>query len=217
MDDAFYELEACHYYRKPPSSDEVARRAMALGALWLRSQLEVETVLEESRSWAQAEAERTVFVGWLRASGVYGELTLEELPIVEAPVGALSHDATVDSSWRVEAVVPLLWALGWLEEMPPFDEEVHAEDLMEMLPLSPECGGEECREFLADSSLVAMDDIRRQREVAELWHHRASTATFECEEDRQRLFSIAFERLYALNWLSGMGRCWDETPVDRAS
>lgn len=214
QDDRFYELEACQYYRRPPAAAEVARRALALGALWLRSQIEVEAVLEESRPWSEAEAERTILLAWLRSSGVYGDLTLEELPLLEAPVGSLTHDALVDSTWRVEAAVPLLWSLGLLEEMPPYDEEVHAEEIVDLLPLGLECGAMDCEVFCAESALLGFAALRRERDAAELWHRRAASREIRSEEDRQRIASIAFERLFAFNWLCGLGRSWDETPTD---
>lgn len=215
-DDRFYELEACHYYRRPPAASEVAHRVLALGALWLRSQIEVEAVLEESRPWAEAEAERTILLAWLRSSGVYADLSFEELPIMEAPVGGLTHDALVDSTWRVEAAVPLLWGLGLLEEMPPYDEEVHAEEVIENVPLGLDCSAGDCELFCHEAGLVGFGEIRRQRDLAELWHRRAAGDEFPRDEDRQRIASIAFERLFALNWLCGLGRCWDETPTDVA-
>lgn len=193
----------------------MARRALALGALWLRSQIEVEAILEESRSWAEAEAERTVLLAWLRATGLHRALSGRERPLLEAPVGVLTPEALVDATWRVEALAPLLWALGLLDELPSWEEEVQAEGLLEVLPLDLGSTARTCEDFSARAGLREPDAIQVQRALAQRRHQELAHQPFSCEESHQRVSSLAFERLYALNWLCGLGRCWDETPVYR--
>lgn len=214
-EDPFPDLEPCRFRRRPPAAGEVARRTLALAALWLRSQIEVEAVLEESRTWAEAEAERLVLLAWLRSSGVHADLSMDELPLLEIEVGSLAPDCLVDATWRVEAAVPLLWALGVLSDMPPHDEEIHAAALVERVPVTLASGARECDEFAARATLRGPEEIRRQRDHAQAWQDRTATEDFPEEEDRQRVAGILFERLDALDWLCGRGRCWDET--DRLS
>jgi hypothetical protein len=98
----------------PPFAERVAQRALVLAAVVMRTQLETERATDESRR-RQREILR-----WLDDSGAGAECEPYERRLLEAPVGSVPPQESVNASWDAEGMAVLAWALR-RSELPPFD------------------------------------------------------------------------------------------------
>jgi HAMP domain-containing protein len=74
----------------------------------------------------------------------------------------------IAASWRTEALQTLLWAVGIVPEMLPYDVPAGETPLKQFL-------GADLDRALAVSQLRPTDQLERARSTAELWHWRART------------------------------------------
>jgi len=109
-----------------PSADQVARRALVLAAIVLRSGM------EDSAGDSEAEALRVEVLRWLDTTGVAAALEPEELEILGAPLGTLTEQQQRNAGWRSEGLGVLAWALNrW--ELDSFDVPTDAPVIAEAL------------------------------------------------------------------------------------
>ncbi len=73
-----------------------------------------------------------------------------------------------DVSWLMEASECLLWALGLVEALPPYDTQANIEHL-QLLPTGT------VQELRLSASLRDPKELSEARNVAELWHWRSRT------------------------------------------
>ena len=59
--------------------------------------------------------------------------SLWEQQYASRTIVTMTHEEQVEASWRVEAVQVLMWALGLLSELPPYDEMAD-HDLLKSIP-----------------------------------------------------------------------------------
>jgi hypothetical protein len=107
-------------------------------------------------------------IGFLRQSGLWDGLEQNEREFLEAGPTEIAMQDILDANWLGESIVCLLWALGSIAEIPPYDHEVSChimKDFPKHLPEVPR--------------LRPVDIIARQREIAETWHWRARTRQLE--------------------------------------
>jgi hypothetical protein len=100
----------------PPTAERVAQRALGLAAVAGRGLLE-----QEDAARMDVEANRRRVVAWVEAAGVLEELELDEWAVLQSPVGALTKQAAVNASWRLEGLGVLAWALR-LYDLPAYDQ-----------------------------------------------------------------------------------------------
>jgi hypothetical protein len=81
---------------------------------------------------------------------------------------AFSEQAQKDVSWLMEAAECLLWALGHVEALPPYDAQADIEHL-KRLPAGP------VRELQLSATLRDPTALSVARDMAELWHWRSRT------------------------------------------
>jgi len=111
-------------------------------------------------------------IGIPRQSGLWDELDQNEQGSLNAGPTELSMQAVVDANWLGETIVCLLWSLGLVAEIPPYDHEVARHIMKEFPQHPPEL-----------PTLRPLDIIARQRPIAEPWHWRARTRQLQ-EEGR---------------------------------
>ncbi len=68
----------------------------------------------------------------------------------------------LDGMWRIEAATCLMWALGLVPEIPPYDRQADPEDLLSRIPYDNPL------EFARIAQLRPAEEIDRAREIAEL-------------------------------------------------
>ena len=106
---------------------------------------------------------------WLHKEGLLELATLEELDLLEirAEDDAEEDDVSAESS---EALIPLAWSVGLLEELPPRADAETLKFVMDLLPMPPE----RVEPFF--NGLIPLDEetIALERERAEIWDWRIS-------------------------------------------
>jgi hypothetical protein len=111
----------------PPSPERVARRALALGAVTTRAFIE-----KHDLSDPETEATRKQLLEWVATLEIGEELEPDEWNVLQRPVGRLEQQAVIDSTWRVEGLGVLAWALGRFD-LPAYDEEVEPQSLLDAI------------------------------------------------------------------------------------
>ena len=183
------------------SSLEIAERALALVAIVARSQ---------QQEWVS---------DWCRDFGVRDYLSAAEREFFDD--SAPDQQTIVNFSWRAEALVSLVWALGGLQEMPPLSEQfwVLDTDFIEGAIKNP-------NSFRLSASKRPSQEIEEMEGFLYHQHWRV--------RDKQLGFnvgaaiplepgeipvddlnsSVVYERRYGLSWVSGWGDDWDAVPTD---
>jgi hypothetical protein len=166
----------------PPTSVRVARRALALTAVTARAILEQDnTTLKSgpaSRSplrrlrgmFSGRDRERLELLAWIRNIGIEDELEPDEWEIIQRPIGRLVPRQQIDSTWRLEGLAVLGWALGRFE-VPSHDQLVDFRLLWSKLGL---LDIHVAKELLAGPALRTREEIinRRNRLFAIHWRLR---------------------------------------------
>ena len=107
----------------PPTAVRVVRRALALTAVTARALAEQANPTDEG-----VEEYRRDILQWVEALDLGDELEPNEWQVLQRPVGQLDPQSTINSTWRLEGLAVMAWALGRFE-LPPYDELVDPQEL----------------------------------------------------------------------------------------
>lgn len=150
-------------------------------------------------------------VSWLRDESLWNELTPEELEFVNS--ANPTERQVINASWRSEALLVLLWALGAVRELPGLSEQC---DTDAFRPILPPFSDVDVGEFVAsaqrrpDEELLELADemLNAHWEARDARiHHRSMPAHLD--------IGIIQERHHAINWVIGYdGLPWDEVTTD---
>jgi Domain of unknown function (DUF4272) len=149
---------------QPPTPLRVARRALALTAVTARA------ILEQNPEDPKTAERYGELLGWVREIDVGDELEPDEWAVLQRPPGRLERQPQIDSTWRLEGLVVLAWALGRFE-IPPHDQLVAVNPLWRSLGL---LDAEAARQLLAAPTLRTREEIGtlRNRLFALHWRLR---------------------------------------------
>jgi len=176
------------------TAEQVAQRLLALAAVVWRAN-ESEDVAHKGIAWARTHGIDAFF------SEAEKAFVVDQRPP--------QHDI-IQLGWRAEAMLPMIWALGGIDALPPSDEraDIWKLPLVRHALQSP-------ADFIAGARLRPADDVRDEemRLYDEHWHVR------DAQLRRQPMpagldAGIVMERRYALSWMSGYGKTWDHVPTD---
>jgi hypothetical protein len=148
----------------PPTAERVARRALALTAVTARA------ILEQDAANPEASGTYQDLVAWVRDISIDDEFEPDEWEVLQRPLGRLDQRQQINSTWRLEGLVVLAWALGRFE-IPPHDQLVELNPLWRSLGL---LDGGAARALLAKPALRSREDIGalRNRLFALHWRLR---------------------------------------------
>lgn len=135
--------------------------------------------LRQTADPAELEQARTVVSdveGWLEDEGLASNVSAQERAFLARPPDEIGDDVLVQISWRTESGGVLLWALSYLDELPPYDRQIEGGG--EYVPR-----GAPTASFIADAELRDESTIDRARDLAELWHWRARTTQLQQRGD----------------------------------
>jgi hypothetical protein len=104
----------------------------------------------------------------LRKLGLWEFMTDKEVKFFLTHPLDLTQQQIVNASWRMESVMTLMWALGIIPEMLPFDHQAKP-DLMKQIP------HEKISNFFISAKLLDEKTIEKSRSLAELWQWRSRT------------------------------------------
>lgn len=153
---------------------------------------------------------------WIEENNIKQYLSPEEAEFINNPEP--NDDDRVNFSWKIEALVPLLWSLKGLDEIPAFNEQFNIwSDELVLKAIR------NTRDFLADAELKD-DEILTQMEsflYHQHWRVRDRDMGFNIDQpseddiDINELNSgIVYERRYGMSWVVGYGETWDDVPTD---
>jgi hypothetical protein len=149
-----------------PTAQRVARRALALAAVSARGFLDQHV----SDDLEGGEQYRGRLLKWVEEVGFGDELEPDERDALQRPAGGLDEEEVMRTTWRLEGLSVLLWALG-LTEFPPHDQ------MGSMDTLCPPVGfldAKAAKRFLKNAALRPAGEIdAKQRQLFSLhWRLR---------------------------------------------
>jgi hypothetical protein len=147
-----------------PTAERVARRALALTAVTARA------ILEQDSDGPKAVETYQDLLAWAEEIGINEELEPEERELLHQPLGELDQQQQLNSTWRLEGLAVLAWALGRFE-VPPHDQLVSLDPLWRSLGL---LDADAARALLTSPTLRPREEIGslRQRLFAVHWRLR---------------------------------------------
>ena len=116
----------------------------------------------------KAETIRDESCRQLREAGLWPHLSPREEKHAQATIVTMTEKQQVDASWRSEAAQTLMWALGLLPKLPPYDMNAKL-DVLKQIPTSDPAA------FVRSAKLRDQAEIDQARDTAELWHWRSRT------------------------------------------
>jgi hypothetical protein len=160
-----------------PTTDEVARRLIIIKYEVVQAIATGPTVRMAYENWSDSdqkqfrakmlEAAEGLSDG-LRKLGLWEFMTDKEVKFFSTHPLDLTQQQIVNASWRMESVMTLMWALGIIPELIPFDHQADL-DLMKQIP------HENISNFITSAKLLDEEIIEKKRSLAELWHWRSRT------------------------------------------
>lgn len=134
-------------------------------------------------------------VEWMKQEGLWEAASVRERALFEKPFGSWERQELLDGSWRVEALAIFIWALGSRTDLPPYDRQAHEtnleSDIASLVSHPPEP-----QSFIAHATLRDVREVRKARDVAELWLWRARTTQLQ-REHRTPPEGMTFEGIIA--------------------
>ncbi|MBY0456878.1 MAG: DUF4272 domain-containing protein, partial [Gemmataceae bacterium] len=135
------------------SPERVARRALALVAVTARAILE-----QDDPNADNVRETYSDLLQWVKDTGIDAEFESHEREAVNTPPGKLTSRQQIDSTWRLEGLVVLAWALKRFD-LPPHDELVKLNPLWRSLGIL---------DADAARGLLAKPDLRSREEIGTL-------------------------------------------------
>lgn len=115
----------------------------------------------------ETKARNNSMIQSLHQNGLWDEMTTEERKFMQ-DLPTVDMQQLVNASWLMESAACLLWALGYLDELPPYDSQADV-DLLKLLP------AESPQNLTKSATFRTSEEIVKARDVAELWHWRSRT------------------------------------------
>jgi hypothetical protein len=118
----------------------------------------------------------------------------------------------IDITWRIEALVPLLWALRKIDSMPSLAQQFDTTEAVKTLAFPPT----PIATFVAAATLRSEGKIRAEYEKVYDAHWRVRDAQlFRKSPPPEVNAGVVRERHHAFNWIIGYGnQTWDEVTTD---
>jgi hypothetical protein len=162
-----------------PSPARVARRALALTAVTARAILEqggVNLGLGAPKwnplTWVRhrlggQQSQYQNLLAWVQLLGIDDEFEPDEWEVLQRPPGRLDQDQQINSTWRLEGLGILAWALGRFD-IPPHDHLVECHSLWHCLGMLDVAA---CKGLLVNAAIRPLQEIQalRRRLLAIYW------------------------------------------------
>jgi hypothetical protein len=132
-----------------PNAQQVAARALVLGAVAYRGWLELQA------SDKEAKASQSGLLEWLQDSRLNAALEPTEREFLRCRLGRADPEQAAAGTWRMEGAAVLAWALEHFD-LPPYDQGVDFNDLARALGVMNE---EATDELLRAAALRPSDHI----------------------------------------------------------
>lgn len=160
-----------------PDAEDAAIRAVVLRQLvsYVFTMPTPQAVSEASLWWTDAEkrqmekdSRKDRDSHWAALGRFQKYLSPQEKLFSRATMDTVTDRQLIDASWRSEALVTILWALGVAEYIPPYDVQAQPGMISSFL-------NAEAEEFVREARLRPFVEIDKARDIAESWHWRSRT------------------------------------------
>jgi hypothetical protein len=154
-------------------------------------------------------AEKPATLAWLRAQGLWKDVSPQEQAFLTDDVSAQQR---INMTWRIEALVPLLWILNKIDPMPSLAEQFDTTHAVKTLVFPPD----QTADFVRTAKLRPVEDVRLEYEKIYDAHWRLRDAQlFGKPLPSDVMPGVVRERHHAFNWIIGYGnQPWDEVSTD---
>ncbi len=163
----------------PPDAVAVIKRFAILRHVFLKARIlpPPELLAFAVGKWDEAEKQKLIkdsrkqfstVVQQIKAANLWSEMNNGERAFIQAGIGEVNQQALLDASWFAEPLTCLGWVLNGIFQVPPYDQQADPrtfEDLFE----------EPLANLLPKVSLRSIEEIQKERDLAELWHWRSRT------------------------------------------
>lgn len=158
------------------SKEEILKRAIVLLAFSDRCALEKRTIDGVRRTTAEREAQRQAISNWLLRMGYWDCVSEKEKQVFSSAITEKANTDILSIQRNYECVEPLLWTLGLVSELSPYDGFV-TQDFHPTLKFGRNHSFDA---LLADCHMTPNDRIPQQRKMSMLWYwrcleHRSNT------------------------------------------
>lgn len=189
LDDEMYEDDPEY---RAPTAQEIARRALIVHEL-------MRVAYGSSRDDA---------IQWLQATGLWADLSPNELAFIQNPHP--TEKERINLSWGWERLVPLLWCIKKIQNMPPLTSQCDVSAIKR----------EAASPSLSTSEFVQSAELRPESEIKaeydKIWHAhwRAVDANIHGRPAPDGLDGeVILERHHGIGWVL-QGGDWDHVCID---
>jgi hypothetical protein len=160
-------------------SAEAAKRALCLASILARTNLEYGIMADHQNGALHSSDDNDLFQKkqrhFMEDQGIWNALSAQERTLLEKRIGTWSTQEIANGQWRAEGLGVLLWALGAIQPLPPYDKPMSDGDFLNAFLPDPH----RSLEFVEKAALRDGREIVRTRGVAELWLWRARTTQLQ--------------------------------------
>jgi Domain of unknown function (DUF4272) len=177
----------------PRGAEEIARRTLILSAVIA----------------CAYGADKRATVDWFTSQKLWTDVSPEEKAFL---TGEPTSQAQIDMTWRIEALVPLLWALRKIDAMPSLAQQFDTTEAVKTLVFPPAS----IAVFVAAAALRSEAEIKSEYEKVYDAHWRVRDAQLSGKAPPLDVNAgVVRERHHAFNWIIGYGnQTWDEVATD---
>ncbi|HWD41112.1 MAG TPA: DUF4272 domain-containing protein [Fimbriimonas sp.] len=162
---------------EPPSATQVAARLLILRQVYIigdiapRQEMLAEMQQELSpgefvEAVVEMQQDMTECWGALQEPEIQAELSQKEIQLRQTPADMITHRQITDAFWRIESAQVLMWCLGLMDELPPYDTPADEANLRAPVFRSH-------RQLMDQVKLRPLIEMEKARDLAEIWHWRS--------------------------------------------
>lgn len=144
-------------------------------------------------------------IAFLKQESLWEKASAEEKKLFEK--NQLSEEDTLKIGWRGESIWLLLWTINKVDMLDLPASEVNIRDVFEKLPTFLS----DTRDFIASAHIRPLSEILDQSDFI---FRLTWTIHVQSGGTNEMIFnpSIAYERHYAISWVTSAHETWDEIP-----
>ncbi|ACK41497.1 conserved hypothetical protein [Dictyoglomus turgidum DSM 6724] len=152
----------------PPDEKTVINRAISVAVFFLRAQ--AEAIYSSSKDEEILKIEKNFFdevEDWMEDENIINILSTREKLLLGKEIGKWEEMEIFLSLSYLEDLGILLWALSFIDKIPPYEEGFKLNDVIDLIPVL-----KSREEFENRAKLRNYKELMKEREIAELWYFR---------------------------------------------
>ncbi|MBX4205883.1 DUF4272 domain-containing protein [Candidatus Microgenomates bacterium] len=193
-----------------PTKEEVVNRALCLGAFWWRSQVEILNQMSKKNAPGLIKVNKQaveLLEQWLTKEHLQQHLSKKEKNLFGKSLDSWDNQERLNGTWRKESTGILLWALGFINKIPPYDIEFDKK-IKDKLPLL-----KPTESFRKEAKLRSRQEITKARDSAQHWHWRSRTTQI-MNDGIKPPNNLTFQEIIKASVELGYKEDWNPKPID---